>query len=1162
MKQIRNSGVSRAACWHRLCRAAHDPGQVRSIVLASAALAAVVYCILLAVYPREPVPEPFAFPDDATWITTASKQESTGCFRLDLTFPGKVVNAWIALATNGGFDVTANGNGCAQFFLWRRTRPFQTSLSEEGQKLNPEDAAMSVNFPREYQWADHDNAELPIWIDLTPYLHAGHNAICIEVESNGITPALILSGEVQLTTGERIPIRSGTQWAAEPVPRRLPEGAWTSAYPLVPDWDRARMLPWKRSFWRLVPQGVFEEPFRGERIRSIATGAITWIEQDFDLTGRPLEGFLRVVTDTPFQVWINEHAVQPRSAQPSVLGYGPWLFRELARSPLDIVLDSPAERLASNQTATLLPGQQGENLSGRDPVGNNFIPDQTPVGGTANNPTTNGNLAPNSSALGMGKNSGSNPYANLKNPDNIVPPALTRDRRRTESLAYSISPLLREGRNTVRIGLYKDEPEAAGLSRQPFFAFDGGIKAANGNSSFFSNASATRTFSSADGEAKDGLRQAAIDGPIEPILLPQKEVFGYVYPDRPWFQVSVGLFFVCAGTLLFSSSRAPKLAGLLKSGSTACAVLAGWVAAGTLLRSAVLERSEALFWRFQAAPLVLLTAGLAGAALALALQRRKPKANWRDPLDDEPAPPKITNRDWIWRILVGAGVVLCFVLRAWQIDLQPPDEDEYASIQATLAIAQKGVPEYQEGVWYTRSPAYHYLAGAVAVVTGGNIYSLRLLTVFFSCATAILIWKIARELTHNRFLAFCALVLFAIHPFLIFTGHVARFYQQQQFFHLLGVYFFIRGFIANSGMRDRYLTVLAFFLATLSQEITVLQILPLVVCCLLYARRRSWPDEIRLLVAAGCAMALIALDLAFFKIQCLTALDGISPRVDATIGWSFEKPTNLFALLVGYSRLHLIPSVFLLTGFLIAWRTKNNRWTFLYVYLFLSVVVVNLLITSRGFRFEYHLIPLWILLSVYGMGECARLLIPARTQSPQRLSLAIGWLAIILCSWSPWRILKSYDSMLQADPVRALRYVANNLRAGDRVAISELYPQAALLEAGRADYDIAVPILYDFALRKKGKLVDRNAAAEVLGNLDELQRAFAKNQRLWIVFDRDQMHARGNDIRWEYPGGRILLYLRNNAHLVFRSSLWSVYLWDQNAGEYSSFREKPGNWFD
>jgi len=248
--------------------------------------------------------------------------------------------------------------------------------------------------------------------------------------------------------------------------------------------------------------------------------------------------------------------------------------------------------------------------------------------------------------------------------------------------------------------------------------------------------------------------------------------------------------------------------------------------------------------------------GLAGAALAAALQMRPKNEKFKLPLRNYTLSLKELTHKWGWPLLLGSGIALCFALRAWQVDYQPPDDDEYASLQASLAIAKTGVPEFQEGVWYTRSPLYHYLAGAVAAVSGGNIYSLRLLPVLFSCATALLVWKMGRELTHNRFIAFCALILFAIHPFLVFTGHIARFYQQHQFFHLLALYFFVRGFVANSGMKDRYIAILAFLAAALSQEITVLQILPLTVCCILFAQRRSWSDEIRLLVAAGPAFAL------------------------------------------------------------------------------------------------------------------------------------------------------------------------------------------------------------------------------------------------------------------------------------------------------------------
>jgi hypothetical protein len=678
---------------------------------------------------------------------------------------------------------------------------------------------------------------------------------------------------------------------------------------------------------------------------------------------------------------------------------------------------------------------------------------------------------------------------------------------------------------------------------------------ADGSYSAFASGGEIRSFAMAAKQAAFSQSGADVDGRIEPNLLPAKQFFGYVYPDRPWFSVSIALFLFCTVALLIGSALSPRLASVLDRSQTACAVLAGWIWTGVLLRSAMLERSEAILWRFPIAPLLLLFFGLLGAALAVCLQtKRQNLVSW-------PKTAKTAHKRKLEWLLVGLAIVLCFVLRAWQIDIQPPDEDEYVSIQASLAIAQTGVPAFQPEVWYTRSPAYHYLAGTVAALTGNNIYGLRLVPVFLSCFTALLVWKMARELTQSRFFALCALILFVIHPFLVFTGHAARFYQGQQFFHLLGVWFFLLGFIANSGMRDRYLTVLAFLLAVLSQEITVLEILPLTICYILFAQRRPWPDETRILVVACCAVALIALDVLFYQAKCLTAVEGVSPRVEPRVGWCFERPSDFFALLIGYSRLHLVLSAFLIPGFLMACRRQKIIWVCLYTYLFFSVVVVNLLITSKAFRYEYYLIPLWLLLCVHSMEECARLLIPAWKQLPVRMTLATGWLVVAICSWSPWRIIPSYDESLQANPTGALRFVAENRRPGDRIAITEVFPQAALIETGQCDYDLATPIRYDYVYRKGGRLIDRNAGARVIGNLDELERAFAENDRLWIVFSRQQITDRVLPIQWGFPGARVELFMRNNARLVFRSYLWSVYLWDRNAGEYSSFRGKPGNWF-
>ncbi len=1138
---------------------------LRAVAFCSAAVAGAFYCLLMAFAPPEPVPSRFEFPANASWIAATPSPQTTGCFRQDLSIPGQIANAWVTVASSGGFEVIVNGRPIARDYIGSPVSPYQQSLSEMGQLLTPSDPAISINYPREYQWAHHDSAQLPTWIDLTNALTSGHNTLCVEIETSGAIPALILAGEVQLTTGERIPIRSGSDWAAEPVPTKVPQYSWTEAEVPVLDWHQARVLDRQQHFWRLVPDGIFEQPFCGRRVRVTPGGSPTWLEQSFDLGAKPLDGFVRIVTDSPFQIWVNGSPVVPKTRSESVFANGPWFIREIARSPLDVAPEATAEWLDSSEVATLLPGEQPETPLRADAEFNQIRPDSRSINWTGPHPVANGGTVLNSgtaTSATSGTRQKNNPYADAANPDRVIPPALTRSARQVEFQCIGIAPFLHSGKNVIRIGLYKDQPVSVGLSRESFFAFDGKARFSDGQYVSFQSDEGVSISSDTTLSGAQRWTRADVDQVIQPSLLPTKKFYGFAYPPRPWFPLAAILFFGCVAALLIGALKMPRLALALESCQTGAAVMAAWIAGGMLLRSAMLERSEAIYFRFPIASLLLLCFGLAGAALIVALQARAKQDNAVAFHRLQRLSVRLLMRKWGWPLLAGSGILLCFVLRAWQIDIQPPDDDEYASIQASLAIAQKGVPEFQEGVWYTRSPLYHYLAGAVAAASGSNIYGLRLLTVFFSCASAALLWKMAKDLTHDRSLAFCALILYAIHPYSVFTGHVARFYQQQEFFHLLGLFFFIRGFILNTGMRDRYFTLLAFLASVLSQEITALQILPLAVCWLLFGQRRSWQDEVRFLVAVGCALALIGLDYAFFKIKCLTALEGVSPRIEARIGWCFEKPSNFLALLVGYSRLHLVLSAFLIPGFIVSWRRQRTVWIGLYIYLFLSIAVTNLLITNKGFRYEYYLIPLWILLSVYGMGECANLVIPAWRQIPNRVTLVFGWIILVICSWSPWRIVSSYDFAIGADPMRALGFVAANLRPGDRIATSEPHPSAALMDTGRSDYDLSVPILHDFVLRKAGKLIDRSSASDVIGNLDELQEAIAKNDRLWIVCSREQMHARGETILWQYPGARIQLYLRNNCRLAFRSYLWSVYLWDRSAGHYSSFREKPANWFE
>ena len=76
-------------------------------------------------------------------------------------------------------------------------------------------------------------------------------------------------------------------------------------------------------------------------------------------------------------------------------------------------------------------------------------------------------------------------------------------------------------------------------------------------------------------------------------------------------------------------------------------------------------------------------------------------------------------------------------------------------------------------------------------------------------------------------------------------------------------------------------------------------------------------------------------------------------------------------------------------------------------------------------------------------------------------------------------VILEHDSKILNDSTGAFRYVYANLRPGDAIAANEPHPHAAYLESGRATYDLSVPLLQDFVMLRKGRLIDRNGGAGV-----------------------------------------------------------------------------------
>ena len=1112
------------------------------------------------------------------WIAPAEGGNYAACFRKTFQLAAGARNAWVAIAACDSYEVMVNGDTAARQFLWRPTRPFQNGVSEDGQKLDFTLPLLGLNFPREYQWAGHRNYRLPIFIDLTPFLRTGRNVLCVEVETHRLPARMLLDGEVLARTGERVDLHSDESLKAMPVP---PDGSllnWVTCAYQDFDWTAAsRVPPPPGGLLRTFDPRVFTTPFDAPWLRAPEGGGVgesNEFEQTWTLSATPADASLRIVANRAYDLVINGQRVNaPARAD---LDGGEWIIdTQKAADP-----STQPELLDPDEADTLFVGSEFESAPHGDPTANDFHPVEDTENRTRERPNATdadnmvpGDLDPVKEHSRVSQDF--SPATDL--PAKLVPKALSRNRQLGSFNLYDVRWMLHAGRNTVAVRLLPSDA-ATPLNWAAQFALDGQVA----NDHALSTADPGWTCRPQRPDGSYGARAPAVSGgPSDSGKLPKKSFRGCMFDGSAklhhWLAIAL-LTTLAAGTgagvawwrqrdVLWPARGGGadreavrqflgRFAGVLL---VPVAVLLG----ALLVEATWAERDEILWFRQGVTWAFVIGAALVLMGLAAWRFSRPDMAGDLLSASSRRAAGGITllPRTRAWTILLISLLMFCAFLRAYRLDFQPLDDDEYASVQATMAIAASGVPRFTSEVFYTRSPLYHYLTGAVVWIFGENLWAIRLPSVAFGVATAWLIYLFGAQILRSRWLGLGAMVLFSIHPFTIFSGHIGRFYQQQQFFALLTLYCFCRGMVTAQDMRWRYAMLAALLAAVLSQELSLVLGAPLLVGYLLFADRKPWPDEVRFIVAAGGVLALMAIDILVFQTACLTRTEGISPNIEPALKPYFFYPMNFFTLFIGYSRLHLGLSVLLMIGFPLAIRERTRARAALYFVLFAGVAFSVLFITTASLRYQYWLLPLWILLGLYSTKALLATLLRVAFQDGRGRH---GWLTpllasilyiVVVLSFSPWRIVGSYDCKLLPDSTSAFRYVQSQLRAGDVVAATEPHPHAALIETGRVDYDLSVPLLTDFVYLKDGRLVDRNGSAEVISTLSQLQSACTRHRRLWVVINREKFRSRGRNIRWEYPGARVELFLRQNFQVKYRASLWSVYLWDASAGGYHPFRE-------
>jgi hypothetical protein len=1079
----------------------------------------------------DPAPVPYEL--RGAWIASPAASSVTQ-FRRRVLLSGPARSAWLAVASDDEFEVIVNGRSVGRWVSWRGTHPFQGGLSERGQRLRPPSAIIDLNFPREYEWGESDGHLLPVFFDLGTYLVPGENCLAIEVTSRRERASVAFDGEVDLWSGEilRLDSDESVRASIEPPPE---DRAWTfPGYPDV-DWPAAVPAPRAPGGQRvLLDPELFQRPFAGRWLGAPVGGErAVWFRGHWRLDGTPARAWLRILCERPHTIFVNDVPVRVREPRPHDADAGEWTIGVPRLTDLPVA----AELLDDDEVGSLFAGARLALPTDQERM-------TAPEGPL---PFDLGQRAPTPPAMAPG----------------LVPPKeLERPPPRASFDAYGIRQLLHAGDNEIAVRLSLDDGPLS-TARPPRVAFDGAAVLEAGSESRLDGERWTASAQDATGQ-EFGPSPALLEGSAAGLdhALPRLVYRGEVSPPwgSPWRRALCALLCALGVLGLWALPRA------LTPDDEAVEGTRWWM---FLLPSAALfvlllldaswrERDDALgllaqdVWRAAAAGSFLLAAGVAFLRAGRARGSFAP-GTWLRALPGSRA----------WPFLVAAVVVACVALRFHAVAEQPFDPDEDASVEAGLAIAKTGLPRYTPEVYYTRSPLYHYLLGACVRVFGANVWGLRVLSVAMAAATAWLVYLAGAQLLKSRWVGLVAAALFAIHPYGLFVGHMVRFYQQQQFFCFLTVYCFCRGFVTEQTRSGwRLATVAAFLGATLSQEISVVLAVPLLVALLLFSRR---PDRLReLLAVAACAAALVVLDIVVMQTACLTNVEAISPNVEATVAPHFANPLHFLTLFVSYSRLHLALSALLALGLPLLVAGKNARRDrcvhALLVVLVGGVVATNLLVTLEALRYLYWLFPVWLLLGVHAI----RALVEAARARGGDDPVVQGWLAPalgtvllagVVLSWSPWKVLDAYDTKLLADATSAFAYVRAQLREGDAVATVEPHPPAALLEVGRVDYDVSVPLLNDFVYRRNGVLVDRNAGAPTIVTLEQLEEAMARHERLWLVVDRNAWRSRGQEVLWQYRAARFEAFVRENFDLKHQTFQSAVFLWDARRGRYRTFRQ-------
>lgn len=522
--------------------------------------------------------------------------------------------------------------------------------------------------------------------------------------------------------------------------------------------------------------------------------------------------------------------------------------------------------------------------------------------------------------------------------------------------------------------------------------------------------------------------------------------------------------------------------------------------------------------------------------------------------------PYLKNSKYFYTVAITAILVFAALPRFYNLSYCNLLHDSSASLEASLSISKNNVPLLPCGdVWYARSPLYHYFLGyCIKFLPFFEPRMIgRFITALFNLICCLEIYLLGKAMG-NKNAGLIGALIAAVNPFFIFMSRIIRFYSVATAMGLLAIICFYRGYVTDEkNTKCQILTFIFLIVAFLTGEVTSTAIPGTALGYLLLGQKPDKKTLYILIAGTLCFLCVVVGDMKYYYARGRTPFIAMhystSPQIVPHLTELFDNMSFFF---IGSYQSNVVISFFLLIGMVQAFVSKNKNFLLMFLILFVTVLLVQLLVLLTSERYFFHIFPMAYIGAGFGIEKSIKAVLNYLKQfySKNFIFSPICWIVLfgmtifpiglcVITDINPARMFNSYfiHLVLNARTEDAVRFVKSHKIKGD-VLVTSMGEIATVYDV-KVDYYPWRLCYFDEVFYKEGKLIERHSGAVAVGDTDKFRQILRRHKRVWIVY----MVNRGFD-------EELMKFIKYNFPLkaVFGSVF--VGLWDSRSADYQHIK--------